>query len=195
MAKDDWRLRISLGEADRRGLLDRLGVFESDADELAHELKDRRLAVTEDGDTVFVYAGSAHEAERAKTAIQAELTKLQVQPDALVTEHWLADEERWDDDAPGPTTDEEILAEGYAPWEVRVQAADHHAARELADRLEAEGYGIVRRWHYVIAGCASQEQAEELAKRLHGEVEPGGELVWEATPRNPFALFGGLADS
>jgi hypothetical protein len=23
-------------------------------------------------------------------------------------------------------------------------------------------------------------------------VEPGGELVWEVTPQNPFRLFGGL---
>jgi hypothetical protein len=44
----------------------------------------------------------------------------------------------------------------------------------------------------VIAGVATREQAEELAARLHGAVEPGGELVWEATPGNPFAVFGGL---
>ena len=31
-----------------------------------------------------------------------------------------------------------------------------------------------------------------LAERLHGEVEAGGELVYEALPQNPFAVFGGL---
>jgi hypothetical protein len=84
------------------------------------------------------------------------------------------------------------VADGYAPWEVRIPCADHHAARELADRLETEGYGIVRRWSYVIAGCVSRLDADLLAQRLHGEVEPGGELVWEAAPRNPFAIIGGL---
>jgi hypothetical protein len=65
-------------------------------------------------------------------------------------------------------------------------------ARALADELEQEGYGVVRRAHYVIAGTASKEDAEALAARMHGEVEPGGELVYEVTPQNPFAIFGGL---
>jgi hypothetical protein len=30
------------------------------------------------------------------------------------------------------------------------------------------------------------------APRAHGEVEPGGELVWETVPGNPFAVFGGM---
>jgi hypothetical protein len=53
----------------------------------------------------------------------------------------------------------------------------------------------VRRWSFVIAGCASEEQARELADRLHGEVESGGELVWEGMPGNPFAIFGGFGDT
>ena len=42
------------------------------------------------------------------------------------------------------------------------------------------------------AGNVGATCAQELARRLHGEVEPGGELVWETTPGNPFAIFGGL---
>ena len=34
--------------------------------------------------------------------------------------------------------------------------------------------------------------AEALAQRVHGRVEPGGELVYEVNRRNPFAFFGGL---
>ena len=74
----------------------------------------------------------------------------------------------------------------------RIPAKSHEAARELADRLEADGYGVVRRWSYVIAGTATREEAQQLAQRVHGEVEPGGELVWETVPRNPFAVFGGM---
>ena len=81
-----------------------------------------------------------------------------------------------------------------APWEVRIPAGDHKAAVELADRLEAEGYGVIRRWSFVIAGCADEEQARALAARLHGEVEAGGEMVYESMPQNPFRFFGGLAD-
>lgn len=191
MTRDDWRLRIDLGEAGTGGLLGRLGLWESDARELAHELKDRRLAVTEDDGTVFVYAGSSLELEQAKKVIEAELAEIDTQPQAIVTEHWLDREERWDDDAPGSDPDTRLLARGFAPWEVRIPAEDHRAARELADRLESEGYGVVRRWSFVIAGCATEEQARELASRLHGEVELGGELVWEAVGPNPFAVFGG----
>jgi hypothetical protein len=195
MARDDWRLRIEFGDGEAHGLLGRLGLWGSEARELAHELADHRLAVTEDDGTVFVYASSSLELEQARKAIDEELRELEKPPDSVVTEHWLEAEERWDDDAATADPDAEVLARGYAPWEVRIPARDHHAARELADRLEGEGYGVVRRWSFVIAGCASEEQARELAARLHGEVEPGGELVWEAMPGNPFAIFGGIGDS
>lgn len=191
MARDDWRLRIEL-EDEQHGppLLERLGVVHSDADELARELHSSRLAVTQNSDTVFVYAGTSLELERARTLIERELSELGVDAKTLVTEHWLAPEERWDDEPAGPDYDEQLLASGYAPWEVRVRCADHGAARELADQLESEGYGVVRRWRIVIAGCATREQASDLARRLHGEVEPGGDLVWESLRGHPFAVVG-----
>lgn len=195
MARDDWRLRIELKEAGSNGLLERLGLVNSDAQELAHELKDRRLAVTEDDGTVFVYGSVPGALGQARTVIEHELSELGAQAETILLEHWLADEERWDDDGPTPDIDAETLAEGYAPWEVRVSLADHHGARELADQLESEGFGVVRRWRHVIAGCASQEDANALAARIHGSVEPGGQLVWETAPENPFAIFGGLADA
>jgi hypothetical protein len=58
--------------------------------------------------------------------------------------------------------------------------------------VRAEGYDVSRTFNYVIAGAATREQAAELARRVHGRVEPGGELVYEVQPRNPFAVFGGL---
>jgi hypothetical protein len=193
MARDDWRLRIELPEVG--GLLDRLRAgLSTEADDLARELEQQRLAVTHDEDTVFVYAASLRQAEQAQAVVEAELAELGLQSVAAVAvEHWLADEERWDDEPPGVDDDDEVLARGYAPWEVRVTCRTAAEARELADRLEAEGYGVVRRWRYVLAGAASREEADALAQRVQGEVEPGGELVWEVTPRNPFALFlGGL---
>jgi hypothetical protein len=192
VAQDDWRLRIELGDEGAHGLLGRLGVVDTDADDLARELRDERLAVTRDEDTVFVYASSQSQLERAQAVIEAELAELGLRPRQVVREHWLADEDRWDDEPSGETMEEEVAAGGYAPWEVRIPCRSHAEARELADRLEADGYGVVRRWSYVIAGVASREEAEELAERLHGEVEPGGELVYETAPTNPFAILGGL---
>jgi hypothetical protein len=192
MADDDWRLRIELEEErGARGLLARLGG--GDADHLARELEAERLAVSHDEDTVFVYAGSLAQIERALPTIDAELRELGLEPREIVSEHWLDEEDRWDSEPPGETVEEETIESGYAPWEVRIPCTSHREARELADRLEHEGWSVVRRWSYVIVGAATREEAEELAGRLHGEVEPGGELVWNATSRNPFTVFGGLA--
>jgi hypothetical protein len=192
MGRDDWRLRIELPEAG--GLLERLrNGLSTEAGALAKGLEEHRLAVTHDDDSVFVYAASLRQAEQAQEVVEAELRELGLDPVLVVVEHWLDDQARWDDEAPGADVEDDVLARGYAPWEVRVTAGSADEARALAERLEAEGYGVVRRWRYVLAGAASREDADALAQRLHGDVEPGGELVWEVTPANPFALvLGGL---
>jgi hypothetical protein len=192
MAHDDWRLRIEL-EDRVDTLLERLGVdLHDEARELARELEQDRLAVSRDDDTVFVYTDSGLRAEQAQRVVESVLEAEQLRAGVLRIEHWLADEDRWDDDAPGPDIDEELVARGYAPWEVRVECASHGAADDLADQLESEGFDVVRRWTYLIIGTRTREEAEALAERVHGEVEPGGALVWEVMPQNPFAVFGGL---
>jgi hypothetical protein len=188
MANDDWRLRIELPPSMAESIAERLGLVHPEANELARGLSGSRYAVTQDGETLFVYASTSTELESAKPVIERELAAAGASGATTLTEHWLANEERWDDDAPGPSDDEQVLAEGYAPWEVRIPCPDHRAARELADRLDAEGYGVVRRWRYVIAGCASEEDANALAQRLHGQAGPGGEIVWEAMEERPFSV-------
>jgi hypothetical protein len=193
VARDDWRIRIELdkGAADR--LLYRMHLdLGSEAHELARELKARRLAVSRDADTVFVYASTGLEADQARRIVDVVLHEEGTSPRELVLERWLEDEERWDDEPARPDVEEETLAHGYAPWEVRVECSSVRAARELAETLEREGYGVARTFRYVVAGTDSEEDARALARRVHGEVEPGGELVWEVAPRNPFAVFGGL---
>jgi hypothetical protein len=190
---DDWRIRIEVEETNAGGLLDRLGAeLDEEARELARELGKRRLAVSRDGDEIFVYASSRPEAERAHGVIEAQLRSLGGAARATRVEHWLEEEERWDDEPAGETWEEEELDRGYAPWEVRVECGSRDAARSLAETLEGEGYNPVRRFHYLIVGTASKEDADALAARLHGQAEPGGELVWETAPQNPFAVFGGL---
>ena len=194
MAQDDWRIRIEVeGEEHATGLLDRLsGDLDSEARELARELESRRLAVSRDGDTIFVYAATHAEAEAAHAVVEAQLRAHGIEARTSQVEHWLDEEDRWDDEPPGETWEEEELDRGYAPWEVRVECSSRQEAGELADRLESEGYRPERRFTYLIVGAASREEADALAARLHGEVEAGGEVVWETTPANPFAIFGGL---
>ena len=193
MPNEDWRFRFELGEEGAHGLLGHLGLVDTDADELARDLRHARLAVTRDEETVFVYAASQSQLELARPSIVSALDSLGISPARVVVEHWLDAEDRWDDEPATGTVEEETASHGFAPWEVRIPCRSHEEAKELAERLEADGYGVVRRWSYVIAGTDTREEAEELAARLHGVAEPGGELVWETVPSNPFAIFGGLA--
>ena len=192
MAKDDWRIHVELPE-DAEGTLGRLGLnLGSRAHELARELEGRRLAVSQDGTDLFVYAGTRREAERAREVIEAELADEGLKAQTSRVQHWLHQEGHWSDELPEPSVDDELLAEGFAPWEVRVECESRDAARALAEQLESEGYGVVRQFRYVIAGTSTRDEARALAERVHGEVEAGGELVWEAFPGNPFAIFGGM---
>ena len=192
MAKDDWRIRVELPE-EHGGFMSRLGLeLGGRAHELAEELEGRRLAVSQDGDELFVYASTRLEAERALDVVHAELAEAEIEARTSRVERWLTDEERWDTELGEARIDEEVLAEGHAPWEVRVECESREAARNLAQQLESEGYGVVRQFRYVIAGTSTRDEAKALADRVHGEVEAGGELVWEAFPGNPFAIFGGM---
>lgn len=196
MAKDDFRIKIEIDDEQAGGLLDRLGLaLGEEGSDLAQELEQRRLVVSRDGGELFVYAASPAEAESARSIIQAVLGDLDIAAVTGPVEHWLEDEERWNDEPPSETWEEEELERGHAPWEVRVELPSHAQARDLGDRLEQEGYSVERRWRYLIVGASSKEDAEALAKRVNGEVEPGGNLVWETVPSNPFAIFGGLGGS
>jgi hypothetical protein len=194
---DDWRIRIDVAEDEAQGLLERLGLdLSSEARELAKELEGRRLAVSRDDETIFVYAGSQAEAERAREIVETELRDAGADAHLSPVEQWLGDEGRWSDEVGrGSELEQEALEHGYAPWEVRVETRTPEEAEQLADRLEREGHGVIRRHAYVLVGAASEDEARELAQRLHGEVEAGGELVYEAVPQNPFVVFGGMGGS
>jgi hypothetical protein len=195
---DDWRIRIEVPEERHaETLLGRLGLDlgSDEARRLARELEGRRLAVSQDENELFVYASSPAEAEQARRIAEAELAEEGIEAKVSPIERWLEDEERWTGDPPQETWEEEELERGYAPWEVRVEYRSHADARRAGDELERESYAVVRRFRYLVIGTASEEDARKLAERLHGQVEPGGELVWEVVPQNPFAIFGGLGGS
>ena len=195
---DDWRIRIEVEEEEHAaGFLERLtGDLGSEAQELARNLESHRLAVSRDGDTVYVYAATRAAAESALAVVQAELREHGIEARTSKVEHWIDEEDRWDDEAPGETWEEEELDRGFAPWEVRVECPSHEEARKLAEQLGAEGYQPERRFQYLIVGTATREDADALAERLHGDVEAGGEVAaeaWETRPGNRwFAVFGGL---
>lgn len=217
---DDWRLRLVLpGEEQARELAERLARFNQE-----HDLKDSfhdRVVVSRDGAEVFAYADTREQAEAAARAIGALAAERHWE---LTSElrRWHPAAEEWEDpDQPLPGTDaeraseraeamqaerEESRAQGFPDFEVRVRAPSRHAARELAERLQAEGIVCVHRWEFVVIGAADEDAATALAERIRREAPPGSHVTAEAsvseaaaeaplaTPFNsPFAVFGGLA--
>jgi hypothetical protein len=213
---DDWRVTVDFDdEGDGTQLMERLS-----ARRFAGEERDQlggRVVVSRDGPRVFLYADSEELASGAERVARERLAEGGVEA-RVAFERWHPVEQAWKDAGiPLPRTESEIEAErerqqereaaeseasGVAEWEVRVTLPSHEATDELAERLENEGFPIVKRATFLLVGAANRDEADALAERLRTEapagakveVEPGGGLVWEVTPQNPFAIFGGLGE-
>ena len=82
---------------------------------------------------------------------------------------------------------------------MRVELQSHHDAESFAEKLQAEGRTVTRRWKYLLVSANDEDDAEAFAKQIESEapagatvhVEPGSGLAWEFTPTNWFAVFGG----
>ena len=193
---DDWRVRVELADKASRERFTQFlaeGLSPQGADQ-AESLRGDRLSVSGDDANLFVYADSPAQAERAHAVILSELEHHAITATTSGVEHWLAAEERWDNEPAPETWEEEVTEKGYAPWEVRVTCGSRHEAVDLATQLEAEGYRPIRHWKHLIVGADTREDADALAARLHGEVETGGAVAWEEAIDSdvvrPFAFFG-----
>ena len=193
---DDWRVRVELDDERTRKkftelLQDGLSPLGTD---LAAELQSGRVSVSGDDENLFVYADSPADAERAHAIVLAELEQHGIDATASGVEHWLADEERWDNEPADESWEEEVAAKGFAPWEVQLTCPSRHAAIALEKQLESEGYRPIRHWKHLVVGTDTREDADALAARLDGEVETGGAVVWEEAIDSdvvrPFTFFG-----
>jgi hypothetical protein len=205
---EDWRVTVDL--AGEHGL-------EHALDE--HELEDEtrgalggRVAVSADGQRVFLYADARETAEQALAEVRSIVAREGGEA-TFALDHWHPIAEEWEPaDVPLPTTDAERATEheelerqeaaesaaaGYAEWEVRLDLPSHQDAVELAERLEAEGIATTRRWTYLLVGAADEDDANALAERLRAEsptgtrllVQPGGEAAWEVAPKRSKLFF------
>jgi hypothetical protein len=205
---DDWRVIVDFDEeGDGTQFTEWLAALRLEGQE-----RDRlgdRVAVSRDGPRVFLYTDSEERARGVLETIQSEEAR-------TVLERWHPAAAEWRDaSVPLPQTEDEVEAErqrlqereasesletGEAQWEVRVELPGHDETVALADRLEAEGNSVVRRHTFLLVGALNEDDAYAIAERLEGEVpegarievEPGGGMVWEVAPHNPFAVFGGL---
>jgi hypothetical protein len=211
---DDWRVTIDFDdEGDGTQLSEWLAAVDLEGEERS-SLGDR-VVVSRDGPRVYLYADSEAPAREVLRTVSA---RIEHEGQAAMTalERWHPVEQAWKDGSiPLPGTAEEFAEEherlqereagesaktGAAQWEVRVELDSHEDTEALAERLESEGTPVVRRHTFLLAGAANEDDARALAERLRGEapdgakveVEPGGGMVWEVAPRNPFTFFGGL---
>jgi len=208
---DEYRVGVRTEPDRARDLLRALERHEGGGGE-------HRVAVTRDDGDIFIYADSREGADWARDALSHAASTLSVGAQVGVS-RWHPLEERWEDASEPLPADEQARAReherleerqeaqsrsaGYPEWEVRITLESHEQARELAERLEAEGLAVLRRWRHVMVGASDQDEAAALAERLRREAPAGSELQVEGTglpfwnmlqaPARPFAFFGGLA--
>jgi hypothetical protein len=77
---------------------------------------------------------------------------------------------------------------------VRVELPSHHAAVQLADRLNAEGHPVIRRWTLLVLGANDSDDADALADVVRQEAPADAKVeVQELGPLIPFAQFGPIS--
>ena len=155
-----------------------------------------------DGPTVFLYAGTEDAARGADRVVREVLAQQRLSAE-LTLDRWHPLEEEWEDaSVPMPDTAEqravehrhlidaetqESLAAGQAGWEVRVELRSHRQAVELAERLQAEGRSVIRRWKYLVLGANNEDDASALAEAIRRESPAKASVHTEAVPFVPFA--------
>ncbi|HEV2997654.1 MAG TPA: hypothetical protein VGX16_00990 [Solirubrobacteraceae bacterium] len=207
---DEFRVRVEVQTP--KELMSALRAIEPDGE--GHEDLGR-LAVTHEGDHVFLYADSLTSAQSAQGAVERAMHE-QGMEGAITLWRWHPLEERWEDAAvPLPSSEEERAAEharleqqeieesraaGFPEWEVRVTLPSHHDARDFAERLQGEGIPVAQRWRHLFVGAEDEDDAAALAERLRVEAPAGSEIVTEgnALPYwrmlHRYAVFGGIAN-
>ena len=207
-------MTVDVQEDDHGWLLRALHEREVEND-VRQQLGDR-IAVSGSGVRVCLYADSEQAARAAQQVVERVLREHRLQA-AMSLDRWHHEEEEWvNADKPLPSTAAEHRAEhvrlerqetaesqssGVAEWELRIELPTHYDADALANRLRREGDRVVRRWKFLLIGANDEDDARTLAERLQAELPPGGTIhvepgsgaAWELMPRNPFAIFGGLA--
>lgn len=212
---DDFRLSLTLdGEGVLGELLETVragGVKHEAADALGD-----RVAISQDGDLLWLYAGTVEDARAAGEAVEglAERHDLRVAARGAL-ERWHPEEERWEDaSVPLPESRAEHEIEharhvrherhhseraGVPEWEVLVTLPDEGVAQRWVAELGASGMEhLLRRGRHVMAGAPSEDDARDLADVLRREAPEGAKLEVQGNGQSwwsslhPFAVFGGL---
>jgi hypothetical protein len=183
VADDDWRVTVTLAdEADVRQAVQ--SVREHEVEEDVRRRLGDRIAVSADGPSIFLYAGTEEAAREADRLVRDVLAQRQL-TGSFALDRWHPVEEKWEDaTVPLPQSSEErqaererriadetqeSLATGDAEWQVIVELPSRHAAVKLAERLDAEGRSVIRRWNFLFVGANNEDEAADLATVIRQE--------------------------
>src|SRR5215469_9212696 len=161
---DEWRVRVSLPRRSRA---------EEDSPWITAMLTLRgrigsEIRVSQAPRGVFLYAASADAAVQAQQVVRDVLAEHGVTA-GVRCDQWNPIIKSW-------TSHEDLMnaerrksaATGRAVWQVRVEPSSWHELKALAQRLEAEGLSVARRWRYLIAGAGCEDDAHALADQIRG---------------------------
>jgi hypothetical protein len=202
---NDWRVTVTLHDESHLEPAVR-AVREHEVEDDARGRLGRRVAVSVQGTSLYLYAGTENAAREADAIARDLIARHGLSAD-FALDRWHPAEEEWESaDVAMPRTDEERAAEhqrledeetresvttGHAQWEVRVQLPSHRAAAELADRLRAEGHPAIRRWTLLVLGANDEDDANALAQVVKQEAPAGATVETEEIgPLLPFTRIG-----
>jgi hypothetical protein len=171
---DEWRVEIDLDDEGHGYTLgERLRAH--DLDDEARKRLGRRVIVTRDGPKLFLYASDEEAAREAERVVGELLDSDRLTASVRIT-RWDPTAEEWvDADAVGAPT-----AHPYE-WEVHLDFPDRDEARQLEERLAAEGLPAHRLWRRVTVDARTAEEGNEIADRLRAEA-PEADVRVEPNP-------------
>jgi hypothetical protein len=202
---NDWRVTVTLHDESHLEPAVQ-AVREHEVEDDARGRLGRLVAVSAEGTSIYLYAGTENAAREADRVARELIARHGLSAD-FALDRWHPAEEEWENaDVAMPRTDEERGAEherleaeetresvttGQAQWEVRVQLPSHRAAVALADRLQAEGHPVIRRWTLLVLGANDEDDAAALAQVVKQEAPAGATVrTQELGPLLPFTQIG-----
>jgi hypothetical protein len=205
---NDWRVTVTLHDAAHVGRVVEF-VREHEVEKDVQRRLGGQVAVSVDGPSIFLYAGSENAAREADRVVRELIASDGLSAD-FALDRWHPDEEEWESaDVAPPRTEQqraaeherleqdetrESLATGKAEFEVRVELPSHREAVQLADRLTAEGRQVIRRWTLLVLGANDSDDAEALAEVIRQEAPAGARVeVQELGPLIPFGRIGPIS--
>ena len=201
---NDWRVTISLTDQAHVEQAQQ-SISEQEVERDVRQRLGRNIVVGAGDSQIYLYAGTELAATEAERTAREVLGQLGIEAE-FALHRWHPIEEEWrSPDVAMPQTEAErkaehqrledaetaeAMASGSASWQARAELGSHREAVHLADKLQGEGYAVVRRWKFLIVGANNDDDARALAEHIRQEAPSDAQVSAEpAGVRLPFIAF------